>query len=326
MKDESRKIVRGCCRDLLICRSLGNSQLWYICWYSLKSVNLRSGSASPLLLSFSLAAQLYGEFKEFFPDNAVGYFVSYYDYYQPEAYLPKTDTFIEKDASINDEIDKLRHAATHALFERRDVIIVASVSCIYGIGSAEAYYGLLVQLEKGQAVDRDTIIRKLVEIQYERNDYDLYRGMFRVRGDVLEIVPASQDVDAIRIEWFGDEIAADLSYKLGSIPSIRIIDRFQILNKLGEVDPEKASILDYKIEQIAKNIDVDHIIHGQFTIMERDSSIKIIAFIANTKTHEKRPLMKEKYPLANLSDIPTFINEKISSYVKTNFQLKADIK
>ena len=127
-------------------------------------------------------------------------------------------------------------------------------------------------------------------------------------------------------EWLGDEIAADLSYKLGGISSIRIIDRFQILNKLGEVDPEKASILDYKIEQIAKNIDVDHIIHGQFTIMEQDSSIKIIAFLANTKTHESRPLMKEKYPLANLSDIPTFINEKISSYVKTNFQPGVDIK
>ena len=127
-------------------------------------------------------------------------------------------------------------------------------------------------------------------------------------------------------EWLGDEIAADLSYKLGGISSVRIIDRFQILNKLGEVDPEKASILDYKIEQIAKNIDVDHIIHGQFTIMERDSSIKIIAFIANTKTHDSKPLMKEKYPLANLSDIPTFINEKISSYVKTNFQMQVDTK
>ena len=127
-------------------------------------------------------------------------------------------------------------------------------------------------------------------------------------------------------EWLGDDIAGSLSYKLGGIPEVRVIDRFQILNKLGEVDPEKASILDYKIEQIAKNIDVDHIIHGQFTIMEQDSSIKIIAFLANTITHDQTPLMKEKYPLANLSDIPTFINEKISSYVKTNFQLKADIK
>ena len=127
-------------------------------------------------------------------------------------------------------------------------------------------------------------------------------------------------------EWLGDEIAADLSYKLGGISSIRTIDRFQILNKLGEVDPEKASILDYKIEQIAKNIDVDHIIHGQFTIMERDSSIKIIAFLANTKTHDSKPLMKEKYSLEDLSDIPTFINKKISSYIKTNFQTKVDTK
>ena len=117
-----------------------------------------------------------------------------------------------------------------------------------------------------------------------------------------------------------------MSYKLGGIPEVRVIDRFQILNKLGEVDPEKASILDYKIEQIAKNIDVDHIIHGQFTIMEQDSSIKIIAFLANTTTYESRPLMKEKYALANLSDIPTFINEKISLYVKTNFQIQADTK
>ena len=127
-------------------------------------------------------------------------------------------------------------------------------------------------------------------------------------------------------EWLGDEIAANLSYKLGGMSSVRIIDRFQILNKLGEVDPEKASILDYKIEQIAKNIDVDHIIHGQFTIMERDSSIKVIAFLANTKTHDSTPLMKEQYPLANLSDIPTFINEKISSYVKTNFKSGVDTK
>jgi len=127
-------------------------------------------------------------------------------------------------------------------------------------------------------------------------------------------------------EWLGDEIAADLSFKLGGLSYIRIIDRFQILNKLGEVDPEKASILDYKIEQIAKNIDVDHIIHGQFTIMERDSIIKIIAFIANTETHDSMPLMKEKYTLENLSDVPTFINEKISSYIKTNFYSGTDIK
>ena len=137
----------------------------------------------------TLAAQLYNEFKGFFPENAVGYFVSYYDYYQPEAYLAQTDTYIEKDASINDEIDKMRHSATHALFERRDVIIVASVSCIYGLGSPEAYHGMLLFLECGNPMERDHAISKLVEIQYKRNDIDFQRGTFRVRGDVLEILP-----------------------------------------------------------------------------------------------------------------------------------------
>ena len=154
----------------------------------------------------TLAAQLCSEFKEFFPDNAVEYFVSYYDYYQPEAYIPQTDTYIEKDSSINDEIDKLRHSATAALFERRDVIIVASVSCIYGLGSPEDYRDLMLSLREGQSYDRDAILRKLVEIQYDRNDYDFHRGTFRVRGDVIEIFPASQHEKAIQVEMFGDEI------------------------------------------------------------------------------------------------------------------------
>ena len=154
----------------------------------------------------TLAAQLCGEFKEFFPDNAVEYFVSYYDYYQPEAYVPQTDTYIEKDSSINDEIDKLRHSATAALFERRDVIIVASVSCIYGLGSPEDYSTLMLSLREGQEYDRDAILRKLVDIQYSRNDYDFKRGTFRVRGDVIEIFPASFTEKAIRVEMFGDEI------------------------------------------------------------------------------------------------------------------------
>lgn len=154
----------------------------------------------------TLAAQLCGEFKEFFPHNAVEYFVSYYDYYQPEAYVPETDTYIEKDSSINEEIDKLRHAATAALFERRDVIIVASVSCIYGLGSPEDYNKLMVSLREGQEYDRDIILRKLVDIQYTRNDYELKRGTFRVHGDVLEVFPASFDARAIRIEFFGDEV------------------------------------------------------------------------------------------------------------------------
>ncbi|MFO7570695.1 MAG: excinuclease ABC subunit UvrB [Smithellaceae bacterium] len=156
----------------------------------------------------TLAAQLYEEFKGLFPDNAVEYFVSYYDYYQPEAYLPTTDTYIEKDSAINEEIDKLRHAATHALLTRRDVIIVASVSCIYGLGSPEAYLGMVVPLEVGMEVSRDEILKRLVEIQYERNDIDFHRGTFRARGDVVEIFPAYEDEQALRVEFFGDTIEA----------------------------------------------------------------------------------------------------------------------
>jgi len=154
----------------------------------------------------TLAGQLYSEFKEFFPENAVEYFVSYYDYYQPEAYVPQTDTYIEKDASINDEIDKLRHSATSALFERRDVIIVASVSCIYGLGSPEEYREMVVSLRTGMEIGRNALLRKLVDIQYTRNDIDFHRGTFRVRGDVVEIFPASRDAHCIRVEFFGDEI------------------------------------------------------------------------------------------------------------------------
>jgi excinuclease ABC subunit B len=154
----------------------------------------------------TLAAQLYQEFKDFFPDNAVEYFVSYYDYYQPEAYVPSSDTYIEKEATINDDIDRMRHAATRSLLERRDVLIVASVSCIYGLGSAEAYYDMLVFLERGMRRDRDEVLRKLVEIQYERNDVDFHRGTFRVRGDVVEVFPAHEEDTALRIEWFDDEV------------------------------------------------------------------------------------------------------------------------
>lgn len=154
----------------------------------------------------TLAGQLYSEFKEFFPNNAVEYFVSYYDYYQPEAYVPQTDTFIEKDASINDEIDKLRHSATASLFERKDVIIIASVSCIYGLGSPEEYRDLVVSLRTGMEIERNQLLRKLVDVQYERNDIDFKRGTFRVRGDVVEIFPASRDEQCVRVEFFGDEI------------------------------------------------------------------------------------------------------------------------
>jgi len=153
-----------------------------------------------------LAAQLYGEFRDLFPDNAVEYFVSYYDYYQPEAYVPSRDLYIEKDSSINEDIDKLRHRATRALFEREDCIIVASVSCIYGLGSPEAYSGMLLYLEEGRDLTRSDVLKKLVEIQYERNDYDFTRGTFRVRGDVVDIFPVHEEDTAVRVEFFGDEI------------------------------------------------------------------------------------------------------------------------
>ncbi len=174
----------------------------------------------------TLAAQLYGEFKAFFPSSAVEYFVSYYDYYQPEAYIPQTDTYIEKDALINDEIDRMRHAATQALFERRDVIVVASVSCIYGIGAPETYRGMHLSLAEGARLDRDRMIQQLVAIQYERNDYDFHRGTFRVRGDVVEVFPASGDTTALRIELFGDTVEA-----------IHQIDplRGQLLERAGQV-------------------------------------------------------------------------------------------
>lgn len=170
-----------------------------------------------------LAAQLCSEFKEFFPNSAVEYFVSYYDYYQPEAYIPQTDTFIEKDAQINDEIDKLRHSATSALFERRDVIVVSSVSCIYSLGDPKDYAKLILSLRTGMELDRDEVIRKLVDIQYERNDINFVRGKFRAHGDVLEIFPSSQDSRAFRIEFFGDEIEriSEIDVLTGEILGVR---------------------------------------------------------------------------------------------------------
>jgi excinuclease ABC subunit B len=174
----------------------------------------------------TLAAQLYGEFKELFPDNAVEFFVSYYDYYQPEAYIPSTDTYIEKDTLINEKIDKMRHSATRSLLERNDVIIVASVSCIYGLGSPEAYHGMLLYLEEGMKISREEILSKLVEIQYERNDIDFHRGTFRVRGDVIEVFPAHEESRAVRIELFGDEVDA-----------------------LSEVDPLRGKVLE-RLEKV----------------------------------------------------------------------------
>jgi excinuclease ABC subunit B len=175
--------------------------------FTIANVIEKSGKPTLILApNKTLAAQLYGEMRELFPENAVEYFVSYYDYYQPEAYIPSTDTFIDKDAIINDQIDRMRHSATVALLSRRDVIIVASVSCIYGIGSAESYHGLVIQLVVGEELRRDTLLRQLVDIQYERNDVDFHRGSFRVRGDVVEIFPTYEHDTAIRIEFFGDDI------------------------------------------------------------------------------------------------------------------------
>jgi excinuclease ABC subunit B len=175
--------------------------------FTIANVIQQSGRPTLILApNKTLAAQLYGEMRELFPENAVEYFVSYYDYYQPEAYIPSTDTFIDKDAIINDQIDRMRHSATVALLSRRDVIIVASVSCIYGIGSAESYSGLLIKLAVGEELRRDVLLRQLVDIQYERNDVDFHRGTFRVRGDVVEVFPMYEQETAIRVEFFGDEI------------------------------------------------------------------------------------------------------------------------
>ena len=184
----------------------------------------------------TLAAQLYQEFKRFFPDNAVEYFVSYYDYYQPEAYVAVTDSYIEKEATINEEIDRLRLSATRALFERRDVVIVASVSCIYGLGSPEAYYGMLLQLERGQIISRDAILRKLVEIQYERNDHEFSRGTFRVRGDIVEVY-LSYEKRALRIELFGDEVEELVSFDALTGESLRRHDRVAVYPKSHFVTP-----------------------------------------------------------------------------------------
>ena len=189
----------------------------------------------------TLAAQLYQEFSRFFPNNAVEYFVSYYDYYQPEAYVPSTDSYIEKEATINDEIDRMRLSATRSLFERRDVIIVASVSCIYGLGSPEAYYGMLLPLERGTRVERDWILRKLVEIQYERNDHEFTRGVFRVRGDIIEVFP-SYDGKALRIELFGDEVDELASFNPITGRTIRRHDKIVIYPKSHFVMPRERTL------------------------------------------------------------------------------------
>jgi len=186
----------------------------------------------------TLAAQLYQEFSRFFPENAVEYFVSYYDYYQPEAYVPSTDSYIEKEATINDEIDRMRLSATRSLFERRDVIIVASVSCIYGLGSPEAYYGMLLPLECGQRISRDEVLRKLVEIQYERNDHDFARGTFRVRGDIVDVYPSYEE-QGLRIEFFGDEVDGLISFDPLTGKTLRRHDKTAVYPKSHFVAPRE---------------------------------------------------------------------------------------
>src|SRR5262247_3288572 len=198
----------------------------------------------------TLAAQLFQEFRRFFPDNAVEYFVSYYDYYQPEAYVPATDSYIEKEATINDEIDRMRLSATRSLFERRDVIIVASVSCIYGLGSPEAYYGMLLPLERGQRIGRDQVLRKLVEIQYERNDHDFGRGTFRVRGDIVEVYPSYEE-QGLRIELFGDDVDELISFDTLTGKTIRRHDKVAVYPKSHFVAPRdrtKRAVLSIKEE------------------------------------------------------------------------------
>ncbi|MBM7580093.1 excinuclease ABC subunit UvrB [Jeotgalibacillus terrae] len=213
----------------------------------------------------TLAGQLYSEFKEFFPNNAVEYFVSYYDYYQPEAYVPQTDTFIEKDASINDEIDKLRHSATSSLFERDDVIIISSVSCIYGLGSPEEYKELVVSLRVGMEIERNQLLRRLVDIQYERNDIAFTRGTFRVRGDVVEIFPAKNDEHCIRVEFFGDEI-----------DRIRMVDALtgEILGDRDHVAVFPASHFvtrDEKMRKAIENIEIE--LEEQLKILKEEDKL-----------------------------------------------------
>ena len=224
----------------------------------------------------TLAAQLYGEFKEFFPENAVEYFVSYYDYYQPEAYVPQTDTYIEKDSAINDEIDKLRLSATTALTERRDVIVVASVSCIYGLGSPVDYRNMVISLRPGMQKDRDEVLRKLIEIQYDRNDLDFHRGTFRVHGDVLDVFPADWGDKAVRIEFFGDEVDSIFEFDpvtgniLDSLRHVAIFPASHYVVGNEKMMRATDAILDEMKEQVARFKREDKLIEAQ-RIQERTS-------------------------------------------------------
>jgi len=217
----------------------------------------------------TLAAQLYGEFKQFFPNNAVEYFVSYYDYYQPEAYVPQSDTYIEKDSSINEQIDRMRHAATRALLEREDVIIVASVSCIYGLGSPEAYANMLLYFERGRAQDQRAAVNKLVELQYQRNDTDFHRGTFRVRGDVLEVFPAHAEDFAVRIEFFGDDVDAISRFdpltgkRLESLHKYTIFPKSHFVTPRGKLVKAMDAIRDELAERLAELHDQNKLVEAQ---------------------------------------------------------------
>jgi excinuclease ABC subunit B len=271
----------------------------------------------------TLAAQLYQEFKRFFPDNAVEYFVSYYDYYQPEAYMPATDSYIEKEATINDEIDRLRLSATRALFERRDVLIVASVSCIYGLGSPEAYYGMLLALERGQRIERDAILRKLVEIQYERNDHDFARGVFRVRGDIIEVYP-SYDEQAVRIELFGDEVDELLSFDPLTGRAHQRHDRIAVYPKshfvmprehtVQAIDSIKAELVERRgqLEQLGKLLEAQRLHQRTMFDLEMMKEIGYCHGIENYSRHlsgrapgEPPPTLLDYFP----NDALTIIDE-----------------
>ncbi|MDQ6959711.1 MAG: DEAD/DEAH box helicase family protein, partial [Mariprofundaceae bacterium] len=217
----------------------------------------------------TLAAQLYGEFKQFFPNNAVEYFVSYYDYYQPEAYVASSDTYIEKDSAINEHIDRMRHAATRVLLEREDVIIVASVSCIYGLGSPEAYSDMLLYFEVGREIDQRAAVNKLVELQYQRNDMDFHRGTFRLRGDVLEIFPAHAEDFAVRVEFFGDDIDAISRFEPLTGQRIEVLHKYTVFPKSHFVTPRdqllKAmdAIRDELAERLAELHDQNRLVEAQ---------------------------------------------------------------
>ena len=237
----------------------------------------------------TLAAQLYTELKGLFPHNAVEYFVSYYDYYQPEAYVPSSDTFIEKDSQINEAIDRLRHAATRSLLERNDVIIVASVSCIYGLGSSEAYEGMLLYLEKGQTADRQAILRKLVEIQYDRNEADFHRGTFRARGDVIDVFPAYEDEVAIRIELFGDEVESISTFdplrgtRLDALDKVAIYPASHYVTPKDKLERAMGAIRTELIEQLDYLRNGDKLVEAQRLEQRTNFDLEMIQEIGRCK-------------------------------------------